>query len=112
MATLIGAMATLPTAPEFKFWNSFRPKVLSAVTIAGSTGVLACCACTTAGGAEVPGLFGELGGLGFMLLQPPEEPPQPATAPANPKATPKPKWRGGVPGRIASPCSCQSSGAA
>src|SRR5258708_35145164 len=97
MATLIGAMATLPVAPEFKFWNSFRPKVLSAVTIAGSTGALACCACTTAGGADVPGLF-VLGGMGFgcmgfMLIEPPYEPPQPASAPANNKATPNPTWR-------------------
>src|SRR5271155_4762418 len=99
MATLIGAMATLPVAPEFKFWNRFKPKVLSAVTMAGSTGVLACCACITAGGAAVLGLLGALGGaVGPVGIEAPsiEEPPQPPSAPANINPSAALRWRKGL----------------
>src|SRR5580704_2504303 len=93
MATLLGAMATFPGAPEYKFWNRFRPKVLSAVTMAGSTGVFACWACITAGGAVVLGLGGVgcMGSTGIMAPPIEEPPPQPpiALAKINPSAVPR-----------------------
>src|ERR1700729_674598 len=104
MATLIGAMATLPLAPEFRFWNRFKPKVLSAVTMAGSTGVLACWACMTAGGALDVGLLGGAGGGIGLPLPSIEEPPQPLNAPANANPSTVPTWRKGLGCLMSPPC--------
>jgi hypothetical protein len=64
--------------------------------MAGSTGVLACWACITAGGALAPGATGPFGGMGSTLIgdEPIEEPPQPlANAPTNIKLIAVPRWR-------------------
>jgi hypothetical protein len=78
--------------------------------MAGSTGLLACCACITAGGAEL-GATGALGGAFCTGIDPEfiDDPPQAlSTAAAEARPRTMPNGLKGVRSFMNSPCSRQS----
>src|SRR5580693_7412334 len=90
MATLMGEIVVLfPAFSGTSVLRRFRPKVLSAVTIAGSTGVSSCFAWRTAAGVltpEPPGGVVSAGGTEVTGAAAESSPPQPDRAAAIDKA--------------------------